>query len=53
MGTIEEGKSDDFMVTDGDPLLVQTSVQQLFIKSKDVSLDDKRKSLYEKYEKRP
>ena len=53
MGTIEEGKFADFMVTDGDPLEIQTQVKQLFIKGKDVSLDDKHKRLYEKYDKRP
>jgi imidazolonepropionase-like amidohydrolase len=53
MGTIEEGKFADFMVTDGNPLEIQTQVKQLFIKGKNVSLDDKQKRLYEKYENRP
>jgi imidazolonepropionase-like amidohydrolase len=53
MGSIEEGKLADFMVTDGDPLETQTHVKQLFIKGRSVSLDDKQKRLYEKYEKRP
>ena len=53
LGSIEEGKSADFMVTDGDPLEIPTQVKQLFIKGKSVSLDTKQKRLYEKYEKRP
>jgi len=53
MGTIEEGRFADFMITDGDPLEIQTHVKQLFIKGKNVSLDDKQKRLYEKYENRP
>ncbi len=53
MGTIEEGKSADFMVTDGDPLEIKTHVKQLFIKGKNVNLEDKHKRLYDKYEKRP
>jgi imidazolonepropionase-like amidohydrolase len=53
MGTIEEGKFADFMVTDGDPLEIQTQVKELFIKGKSVNLDDKQKRLYEKYKNRP
>ena len=53
VGTIEEGKSADFMMVDGDPLLEQTQVKQLFIKGKDVNLDNKQHRLYEKYLNRP
>jgi imidazolonepropionase-like amidohydrolase len=53
MGTIEEGKSADFFLTDGDPLKTQTQVKQLFISGKNVSLDNKHKRLYEKYSGRP
>jgi imidazolonepropionase-like amidohydrolase len=52
MGTIEEGKVADFIVTDGDPLEIQTHVKQVFIQGKSLDLDDKQKRLYEKYEKR-
>jgi imidazolonepropionase-like amidohydrolase len=52
MGTIEEGKLADFIVTDGDPLEIQTHVKQVFIQGKSLDLDDKQKRLYEKYEKR-
>jgi imidazolonepropionase-like amidohydrolase len=53
MGTIEEGKSADFMMLDGDPLKTQTQVKQLFISGKNVNLDNKQKRLYEKYSGRP
>jgi imidazolonepropionase-like amidohydrolase len=53
MGTIEEGKSADFMLVDGDPLKTQTQVKQLFISGKNVNLDNKQKRLFEKYSGRP
>jgi len=53
LGSIEEGKSADLMVTDGDPLEAKTQVKQLFIKGKTVDLDNKQKRLYEKYLNRP
>ncbi len=53
IGSIEEGKSADLMVTDGDPLEAKTQVKQLFIKGKTVDLDNKHKRLYEKYLTRP
>jgi imidazolonepropionase-like amidohydrolase len=53
LGSIEEGKAADLMVTDGDPLEAKTQVKQLFIKGKNVDLDNKHKRLYEKYLNRP
>jgi len=53
MGTIEEGKSADFMLTDGDPMTTQTQIKQLFINGKNVNLDNKQKRLFEKYSGRP
>ena len=49
IGSIEEGKWADLMVTDGDPLETKTQVKQLFIKGKSVDLDNKQHRLYEKY----
>ena len=37
------------MITDGDPLETKTQVRQLFIKGKQVDLDNKHRRLYEKY----
>ena len=53
LGSIEEGKIADLMITDGDPLEAKTQVKQLFIKGKTVDLDNKHKRLYEKYLNRP
>jgi imidazolonepropionase-like amidohydrolase len=53
IGTIEEGKWADLMVTDGDPLEARTQVRYLFIKGKAVDLGNKQKRLYEKYLNRP
>lgn len=53
MGSIQEGKWADLMVTDGDPLETETEVKQLFIKGKPVDLDNKQKRLYQKYLNRP
>jgi len=53
LGTIEEGKSADFLVTDGDPMVTQTQIKQLYIQGKNVSLDNKQKRLYDKYTGRP
>ena len=53
LGSIEEGKSADLMVTDGDPLEAKTQIKQVFIKGKNVDLDNKHKRLYEKYLNRP
>lgn len=53
LGSIEEGKFADLMITDGDPLEAKTQVKQLFIKGKAVDLDNKQKQLYEKYLNRP
>ena len=53
IGSIEEGKSADLMVTDGDPLEAKTQVKLLYIKGKTVDLDNRHKRLYEKYLNRP
>jgi imidazolonepropionase-like amidohydrolase len=53
VGSIEEGKWADLMITDGDPLEAKTQIKQLFIKGKNVDLDNKHRRLYEKYLNRP
>jgi imidazolonepropionase-like amidohydrolase len=53
LGSIEEGKVADLIVTDGDPLEVTTKVTRVFIAGKDASLDTRQKQLYEKYSSRP
>jgi imidazolonepropionase-like amidohydrolase len=53
MGSIDEGKWADLVVTDGDPLETKTQVKLLFIKGKPVDLENKHHLLYEKYMNRP
>ncbi|MEQ8330129.1 MAG: amidohydrolase family protein [Longimicrobiales bacterium] len=53
LGTIEEGKLANLIVTDGNPLEIQTQVLDLFILGRQVSTDNKHRSLYEKYRARP
>lgn len=53
MGTIEAGKLANLIVTDGNPLEIQTQILDLFILGRQVSTDNKHKSLYEKYRARP
>jgi imidazolonepropionase-like amidohydrolase len=53
VGSIEEGKIADLMITDGDPLEEQTHVKQLFINGKQVDLNNRQLRLYEKYKSRP
>ncbi len=53
IGTIEEGSLANVMITDGDPLEIQTQVTDLFILGRGVSLDNRHQALYEKYRARP
>jgi imidazolonepropionase-like amidohydrolase len=53
LGSLEEGKTADLIVTDGDPLEVKTNVIMVFIDGKPVSLDTRQKQLFEKYSSRP
>jgi len=53
LGTIEEGKIADLILTDGDPLEARTQVRQMFIQGKPVNLENKHTKLYDKYSKRP
>jgi len=53
IGTLESGKIANLIVTNGDPLELTTEIRYLFIKGRLTSLDNKQKSLYEKYLNRP
>jgi imidazolonepropionase-like amidohydrolase len=53
LGTIEQGKIANIIVTSGDPLELQTDVRYLFIKGQLTSTDNKHRQLYEKYRTRP
>ena len=52
LGTLEVGKTANLMLTNGDPLELRTEVKYLYINGRPTSLDNKHKSLYEKYSKR-
>jgi imidazolonepropionase-like amidohydrolase len=53
IGTIEAGKMGNVIVTDGNPLEIQTQVTELFILGRQVSLENRHQSLYERYRARP
>jgi imidazolonepropionase-like amidohydrolase len=53
LGTLETGKSANIIVTTGDPLELTTEVRYLFINGQLTSINNKHKSLYEKYLNRP
>jgi imidazolonepropionase-like amidohydrolase len=53
IGTIEQGKVANLIVTNGDPLELTTDVKYLFIRGQLTSLDNRHFRLYEKYSKRP
>jgi len=53
LGSIEKGKLADLILTDGDPLETRTQLKQLFIRGREVDLDNKHLRLYEKYRQRP
>lgn len=49
IGSLEKGKLADLLITNGDPLEIQTKVEHVFIKGKEISLTNKQTRLYEKY----
>jgi imidazolonepropionase-like amidohydrolase len=53
VGTIEQGKIANVIVTNGDPLELTTDVKYLFIRGQLTSLDNRHLRLYEKYSNRP
>ena len=53
IGTVEQGKLANLIVTNGDPLELTTDVKYLFIKGQLTSMENKHHRLYEKYLNRP
>ncbi|MDE3197392.1 MAG: amidohydrolase family protein [Acidobacteriota bacterium] len=53
LGSIDEGKVADLIVTDGDPLETMTHVKMVFIGGKQANLKTRQQMLYEKYMARP
>jgi len=52
IGSVEKGKVADLMVTDGDPLAIQTQVKHLYVRGDEVPLTNKQTRLYERYNTR-
>jgi imidazolonepropionase-like amidohydrolase len=52
IGSIEKGKWADLILTDGDPMEARTSIKQMFIEGRDVSLESRHTREYEKWMKR-
>jgi imidazolonepropionase-like amidohydrolase len=52
LGTIEEGKIANLIVTDGDPLQIRTQMRYVIINGAVASLENKHKTLWEKYRAR-
>ena len=53
LGSIEEGKRANLIITDGDPLEIRTQIKHLIIDGEPTSLSNKHLELYEKYRARP
>jgi imidazolonepropionase-like amidohydrolase len=53
LGTLEQGKIANLIVTNGDPLELTTDVKYLFINGQLTSTENKHHRLYEKYLNRP
>ncbi|MGH7542111.1 MAG: amidohydrolase family protein [Gemmatimonadota bacterium] len=53
LGSVEVGKVGNLIVTDGDPLEIQTRIEHVFIKGVPVDLSNKHRELWEKYRNRP
>ncbi|SPE28967.1 Amidohydrolase [Candidatus Sulfopaludibacter sp. SbA3] len=49
IGSVEKGKVADLVVTDGDILEIQTQIKHLYIKGKEVSLENKQTRLNQRY----
>jgi imidazolonepropionase-like amidohydrolase len=52
LGTIEVGKIANVIVTDGDPLNIQTQMKYLFVNGVLTSMENKHQELYERYRAR-
>ncbi|HKP11188.1 MAG TPA: amidohydrolase family protein [Blastocatellia bacterium] len=53
IGSVEQGKVANLIVTDGDPLEIRTQIKHVFINGREVPLSSRHTELYEKYKARP
>jgi imidazolonepropionase-like amidohydrolase len=49
LGSVEKGKVADLLITNGDPLEIQTKIEHLYIKGQELPLTNKQTRLFEKY----
>jgi imidazolonepropionase-like amidohydrolase len=49
VGSVERGKYADLLITNGDPLEIQTKIEHVYIKGMEVDLSNKQTRLYDKY----
>ena len=52
VGSLEPGKHATLIVTDGDPLEIETHVEAAYIQGRKVDLSNRQKRLYEKYQQK-
>src|SRR5437870_3988948 len=52
VGSIEQGKIANLIVTDGDPLEIRTQIKHVFINGRDIPLTTRHTELYEMYKAR-
>src|SRR5262245_28062805 len=53
LGSIDTGKIADLVVANGDPLEITTTVEQVYINGKPVSMETRQTRLFHKYDQRP
>jgi imidazolonepropionase-like amidohydrolase len=53
LGSIEKGKAADLVITNGDPLEIQTQIKHLYVAGKEVELTNRQTRLYQRYSERP
>lgn len=53
IGSLEKGKVADIILTDGDPMEARTSIKQMFIAGREVSLESRHTREYQKWLARP
>jgi imidazolonepropionase-like amidohydrolase len=53
LGSLEPGKIADVIVTNGDPLEIATTVEQVYIAGRPTSMETRQTRLFHKYEARP
>jgi imidazolonepropionase-like amidohydrolase len=49
VGSLDTGKWADLLIVNGDPLEIQTKVEHVYIKGKEIELSNKQTRLYDKY----